>query len=187
MPRQLIKRYLPDPAKMKAHKSLRHMGDWLHDENLWHLNRRSVSGGVAAGLFWALIPIPAQMVAAALTAIWLRINFPISVVLVWITNPFTMPPIFYFNYLVGTWLLGKPDRVGEFHLSVEWMGNELANIWKPLYLGSLIVAAVAACLGYSLMRAYWRWYVIKRFQARPGNVISKFRRRSKRPGQLPPG
>ncbi|MCB1924733.1 MAG: DUF2062 domain-containing protein [Gammaproteobacteria bacterium] len=173
MPRHLIKRYTPDPAALKKHKYLRHLGAWLHDENLWHLNRRSVSGGVAAGLFWAMIPIPAQMVAAAFSAIVFRINLPISVALVWLTNPITMPPVFYFNYLVGTWLLGGPANIGEFHLSVEWITAELQAIWKPLYLGSLVVGILLGALGYGTMRLYWRWHVLKRFHARNGRQRRK--------------
>jgi len=166
MPRHLIKRYMPDPKVLRKHRHLRHLGALLHDENLWHLNRRSVAGGGACGLFWAMIPIPAQMVAAALSAIMFRINLPISVALVWLTNPLTMPPVFYFNYLVGTWLLGAPPNVGEFQLSVEWMASELTAIWKPLYLGSLVTGSLLACLGYAAMRMYWRWHVLRRFKIR---------------------
>ncbi len=168
MPRHLIKRYTPDPAALKKHKHLRHLGALLHDENLWHLNRRSVSGGVAAGLFWAMIPIPAQMVAAALTAIACRINLPISVALVWITNPITIPPVFYFNYLVGTWLLGAPADVGEFQLSAEWIMAEINAIWKPLCLGSVVIGILLGGIGYAAMRVYWRWHVLKRFRTRTG-------------------
>jgi len=166
MPRHLIKRYTPDPAVLKQHKHLRHLGTWLHDENLWHLNRRSVSGGVAAGLFWALIPMPMQMLAAAFTAVVCRINLPISVALVWLTNPLTMPPIFYFSYVVGTWLLGTPADAGEFQMSLEWIGAELNAIWKPLYLGGLVLGILLGILGYCVMRLYWRWHVIKRYKER---------------------
>ncbi len=166
MPRHLIKRYTPDPAALKRHRHLRHLGALLHDENLWHLNKRSVAGGVAAGLFWCMIPMPAQMVAAALSAIWLRINLPISVALVWLTNPLTIPPVFYFNYLVGTWLLGTPPDIGEFKLSVDWFTAEISRIWKPLYLGSFVLAVLLALLGYGTMRLYWRWHVMKRYRER---------------------
>ena len=166
MPRHLIKRYTPDPAVLKKHKHLRHLGAWLHDENLWHLNRRSVSGGVAAGLFWAMIPMPMQMLAAAFTAIVCRINLPISVALVWLTNPLTMPPIFYFSYVVGTWLLGKPADAGEFQMSLEWIGAELNAIWKPLYLGGLVLGILLGTLGYWVMRLYWRWHTIRRYKER---------------------
>ncbi|MCB1724157.1 MAG: DUF2062 domain-containing protein [Gammaproteobacteria bacterium] len=175
MPRHFIKRFTPDPATLKKHKHLRHLGTLLHDENLWHLNRRSVSGGVAVGLFWAMIPIPAQMVAAAFSAVLFRVNLPISVALVWLTNPLTMPPVFYLNYVVGTWLLGKPPAVGEFHLTLEWITNQIEVIWKPLFLGSIVLGLVLAVVGYGLMRLYWRWQVLRRFRSRGG-------RRS----QLPP-
>lgn len=166
MPRHLIKRYTPDPAVLKKHKYLRHLGTLLHDENLWHLNRRSVAGGVACGLFWAMIPLPSQMIAAALSAVVLRINLPISVALVWLTNPLTIPPVFYFNYKVGTWLLGTPPHVGEFQLSLEWIASEIGVIWKPLYVGSFVLAVPLAAIGYAAMRLYWRWHVLKRFRAR---------------------
>ena len=168
MPRHLIKRYTPDPAVLKKHKYLRHLGALLKDENLWHLNRRSVSGGVASGLFWSMIPIPSQMVASAVSAVVFRINLPIAVALVWITNPLTIPPMFYFNYKLGTWLLGSPANVNEFHLSVEWITQEIGLIWKPLLLGSLISGIVLGVLGYFTMRFYWRWHVVKRYRARNG-------------------
>jgi uncharacterized protein (DUF2062 family) len=173
MPRHIIKRYTPDPSVLKKHRHLRHLGTLLHDENLWHLNRRSVAGGVSAGLFWAMIPIPAQMVAAALSAIVFRINLPISVALVWLTNPITMPPVFYFNYVVGAWLLGAPPNVGEFQLSVEWIAAEINAIWRPLYFGSLILGTILAGLGYAVMRLYWRWHVLRRFRARTEKRAAK--------------
>ena len=166
MPRHLIKRYTPNAASVREHKYLKHLGSWLHDENLWHLNRRSVSGAVAAGLFWAMIPIPSQMVTSAITAIICRINLPISVGLVWLTNPFTMPPVFYFNYKIGTWLLGEPADIGEFQLSLEWIAAEIGAIWKPLYAGSFVTGVVLAIVGYLAMRGFWRWNVIKRYQDR---------------------
>lgn len=115
-----------------------------------------------------MIPIPIQMVTSAFSAIVFRINLPISVALVWITNPLTMPPVFYMNYLVGTWLLGTPARAGEFHLSVEWITSEIGAIWKPLYFGSFVLGVVFALLGYCAMRLYWRWHVLKRFRERRG-------------------
>jgi uncharacterized protein (DUF2062 family) len=166
MPRHLIKRFTPDAAKVRKHKYLKHLGSWLHDENLWHLNRRSVSGAVATGLFWAMIPMPSQMVAAAITAIFVRINLPISVALVWITNPITIPPMFYFNYRIGTWLLGERADIGTFRLSFDWLAAEIGAIWLPLYVGSFLTGTVLGVCGYLSMRLFWRWYVIRRHQAR---------------------
>lgn len=166
MPKHLIRRFMPDPEGLKKHKHLQMFAHLLHDPNLWHLNRKSVSGAIACGLFWAMIPIPMQMIASTLSAISLRLNLPISISLVWVTNPLTIPPVFYFNYLVGTWILGAPPDVGEFQMSVEWITKELGNIWMPLYFGSFIVAVIVAALGYIAIRLYWRWHVIHRYRKR---------------------
>jgi uncharacterized protein (DUF2062 family) len=48
------------------------------------------------GLFCAFIPVPFQMLLAAPSAIIFSANLPVSIALVWITNPITMPPIFFF-------------------------------------------------------------------------------------------
>jgi uncharacterized protein (DUF2062 family) len=166
MPKHIIRRFTPDRETIKNHKHLRMFGNLLHDSNLWHMNRRSVSGAFAVGLFWAFVPIPFQMVGAAATAIATRVNLPISVALVWITNPITIPPMFYSTYKFGAWILNEPPQELEFELSIEWMAQSLAGIWQPLLLGSLLCGVISAILGYLLMRGLWRWHIISNIQKR---------------------
>ena len=135
MAKKFVKRYMPDAHKIRHHRHLRFFGTLLHDPNLWHLNRHSVAGAMAVGLFWAFVPIPLQMIPAAALAIWFRVNLPISVALVWLTNPITMPPVFYFNYKLGTWILRRPVEdvtfpVSDvkFELSWTWVTHEWAWI-----------------------------------------------------------
>ncbi|WP_456403603.1 DUF2062 domain-containing protein [Thiolapillus sp.] len=141
-------------------------GRFLLDQNLWHLNRRSVSGAFAVGLFWAMIPIPFQMIAAAATAIPSRVNLPVSVALVWLSNPLTMPPIFYFNYLVGAWLLPHQKPLPDMEMSLEWFTSSMGEIWQPLYLGSVVVGVILSAVGYGVMRLYWRWHVVNQYKKR---------------------
>lgn len=176
MAKKLIRRYLPDPHKIRDHKHLRLFGTLLHDPNLWHLNRRSASGAFAIGLFMAFVPMPFQMIPAAGLAILLRVNLPIAVALVWITNPITMPPVFYFCYNLGAWLLDTPVHAVEFEISREWIGTELVRIWKPFLLGSFLVAAVSSALGYFGIRALWRWHVIRDWEKRKERRGLKTRR-----------
>lgn len=176
MAKKLIRRYLPDPHKIRDHKHLRLFGTLLHDPNLWHLNRRSASGAFAVGLFMAFVPMPFQMIPAAGAAILLRVNLPIAVALVWITNPITMPPVFYFCYNLGAWLLDTPVHAVEFEISREWIGTELVRIWKPFLLGSFLVAAVSSALGYFGIRALWRWHVIRDWEKRKERRGLKTRR-----------
>ncbi len=158
MPRRIFKRYMPNPDSIRHNPSLRFLGHLMHDPNLWHLNRHSVSRAMAIGLFWALIPMPMQMLAAAAVAIPLRGNLPISVGLVWLTNPLTMPPIFYCTYKFGALLMGLPPVEFPDDLSMEWFTNELLLLWKPLYLGSFVSACIAAVVAYFGTQWYWhRW------------------------------
>ncbi len=157
---------MPDRDKIRNHKHLKCFGTLLHDPNLWHLNRRSVSGAFALGLFCAFIPIPMQMLLAAALAIFLRVNLPISVTLVWITNPITIPPMYYFAYKVGAWILGEPTHELAFELSAEWLMGELGAIWQPFLLGCLILGLLSALMGFIAMRLFWRFHIIQYIKRR---------------------
>jgi len=154
-------------------KGLGFLGTMLHNPNIWHLNRHSVSKAFVIGLFWMSIPIPLQMLASALTAILFRANLPISVALVWISNPLTMPPIFYFNYLVGSFILGDEAQESlHFELSWHWIFNVLGELWLPLYLGSIVVGLVLGFISYLAVKLLWRHHVYKNWLARKRSKAS---------------
>lgn len=169
MPRKLIRKYMPDEAKLKENRHLGWLGKHLHEPNLWHLTRKSVSRAFLVGLFCAFLPIPAQMLVAAVLALFVRSNLPISVGLVWITNPITMPPIFYFAFVVGAWIMDLPSQDMAFEFSVDWLSSGLSHIWQPLLLGSVICGIVAGILGYLLMQAFWVWQVNRSWKRRRRN------------------
>lgn len=166
MPRRLLKRYMPSPERIKQNKSLRFMGTMLHDPNLWHLNRHSVARAMAVGLFVAMLPIPMQMLLSAVIAMPLRANLPISIGLVWLTNPVTMPAVFYIQYKIGSMLLGAPERSMPMELSLTWLTSEIHLIWQPLLLGAVLIGAVLAAVGYAGTMLYWRIWVGRNWQKR---------------------
>jgi uncharacterized protein (DUF2062 family) len=166
MPRRFFRRYAPSQDRIRNHRLLRLFGAWLQDPNLWHLNRRSVSGAFFLGLFWAFIPVPSQMLAAAATAIACRVNLPVSVGLVWATNPVTMPPIFYFAYRVGARVLGRTPQPIHFELTLESVGRNLGSIWEPLLIGCVICGVFFGLLGYGAVRLLWRWQIVRNLRRR---------------------
>ena len=153
--KKFFQRALPPITQIKSHPSLQFLGKRLHDPNLWHLNRRSLAGGTAIGLFSAFIPIPLQMVLAAMLAILFRVNLPLAVALVWITNPLTMPPVFYFAYVLGSILLSIPPQYLEFQFSSQWF---LATL-KPFLLGCIVLSIISALMGYWFIIWLWRLQV----------------------------
>ncbi|MCG6975429.1 MAG: DUF2062 domain-containing protein [Acidiferrobacterales bacterium] len=166
MARKFIKRYMPDVHIIRNHRHLKIFGRLLHDANLWHLNRHSVSTAFAIGLFMACMPTPFQMLPAALLAIWFRANLPISVTLVWVSNPVTMPPLFYFCYKLGNWILQTPPEPFTFAFTLEWFWQQFLHDWQPFLLGCVVVGAALGALGYGAIRALWRWQVVRAWQAR---------------------
>lgn len=156
MPKRFMKRYLPSPEKVRQMKSLSFLGDIIQEPNLWHINRHSVARAFLIGVWFCFIPMPFQMLASALFAVWFNANLPLAVALVWISNPITMPPIFYFNYKLGAWMLSRPLLDFEFSPSLAWISERLLDIGIPLYLGSLVVATVSACFAYLIIQLLWR-------------------------------
>lgn len=166
MPKKIIKRLMPDHQTIKNNKHLRIFGDLLHNANLWHLNRRSVSKAFAVGLFFAFMPVPFQMVLAAGFAIIVHANLPLSIALVWITNPLTMPAIFYFCYLVGTWVIGAPAGEFAFEASWQWLVDSVSTIGPAFIIGCGVLATVFAILGYMTINSLWRFSVAKEWRKR---------------------
>jgi uncharacterized protein (DUF2062 family) len=159
-----LKRIMPARRTILENRHLSVFGRLLHDPNLWHLNRRSASGAVAVGLFVMYLPPVGQMLIAAGAAIALRVNLPISVALVWITNPVTIPAMYYFSYRVGCWLLGTPAE----HLGVEFWTDWhhwLAAV-APLTVGSLACGIVCSAIGYLTVQSLWRWNLAREIRKR---------------------
>jgi len=163
-----LRRVTPTRDKLREHKHLRVFGKLLHDPNLWHLNRRSAAGAFAVGLFVMYLPPVGQMLVAAALAIAVRVNLPISVALVWITNPVTIPPMYYFAYLVGSWILGR--HIESFHMDYWLDWQHWLDIFAPLTVGCLVCGAVCSVTGYFAVQTIWRWSLMRQIQRRRGRL-----------------
>ena len=166
MARKLIKKYLPHPGTITENRWIKVLGPRLQDPGLWHVNRRSFSGAMAVGVFCAFMPIPFQMLLAAIAAVIFRVNILIAVPVVWISNPITIPPMFYFCYSVGAWFLGTETHDFLFELSFDWLLSEILDIWQPLLLGSLIVATISSICALIVAQLFWRYHIWTRIKIR---------------------
>ncbi|WOT03892.1 DUF2062 domain-containing protein [Shewanella youngdeokensis] len=168
MPKKFIERFMPKSETLRNHKNLRMFGDLLLKPNLWALNRRSAPGAFAVGLFVAWMPMPFQMVLAAALAIFFNVNLPVAVTLVWVTNPVTMPFMFYIAYMLGAKILGNQPQDFAFEASWRWVESSLSTIGPSLFTGCLVLGIAFALISYLLIKTLWKY-----------SVLFKWRRRNK--------
>jgi len=166
MPRSSFRRYLPDSHTLREHRALRPLRKWLQNPQIWHFHRRAVAGAAFIGLFVSFVPLPAHMLMAAAIAVVTRCNLPLAVGLVWINNPLTMGPIFFFAYKLGAWLLHTRLTVVEGGMSMDWLTERFSEIWRPLVLGSLVCGCVSGLIAYAVVRIAWRIKVVRSWNQR---------------------
>jgi uncharacterized protein (DUF2062 family) len=133
---------------------------------VWHLNRRSVAGGVAVGLFVSWIPVPLQMLLAAVLSAVLRVHVPVSVVMVWFTNPLTIAPLLYLAWRSGSMILGAPALAEPFAFTTNSILAGAGQAWPTLLAGMLFCASVTAVLGFGTTLLAWRIHATWRWKKR---------------------
>lgn len=155
MPRKLFKKMMPDPNWVRNHPNLRWLGARIGNPNLWHLSHRSVALAFLVGIFCAFLPMPFQMVVAAALAVVIGCNLALSVALVWISNPITMPAMLYFSYRVGVVILGVDTSDLQMEWNLDAIYGNFQIIWRPLILGSLFCGLSAGFIGFVCVRLLW--------------------------------
>lgn len=158
-----LRQWLPNPARIRARLGSGFLGRFLEHPNLWHINRRSIAAGVAVGMFCTFVLLPGQTALAALFALAFNANLPTAVLIVWVINPITMPPLLYLAYELGTAVLRLPEVAFEFEPSLAWLTSTAELIWQPLLLGCAVLAVTTATGGYFATRGLWRLYVVYRW------------------------
>lgn len=177
MAKKFLRKFLPHPDVVTQNRWIKLLGPRLQDPSLWHINRRSFSLAVALGMFCAFIPVPFQMPIAAVLAIWMRVNLLVAVPMVWISNPFTMGPIYYFCYRIGANLLNLEAKKIHFELTFDWLLTGFLRIWEPLLLGCFIVGAISALVSFLLVRILWHLHILAHIKERAERLHNRRRQR----------
>lgn len=145
----------------------------------------AIALGAAIGFFIAFTPtIGFQLVLAALLATLMKANRPAALIPVWITNPFTIPPIYAFTYQIGALFMTGPaegrvrirliqvvrglGRHEIYDLSSQF--REFARIgaemFVPMLIGGLLVGLLAGIIAYPIVLRLVRRYRAHRLLAR---------------------
>lgn len=135
----------------------------------------SIALGTSIGMFIGMTPtVGIQMILVLITAFLtrpcLRFNQVAAIVTVYISNPLTSVPIYWFNYKVGTLFIEGDLPPDAFSQILKYKGfNQwwdavvtlFVEIGAPLIVGSLVVASICGVLTYPAMR-----WLLKRVSSR---------------------
>lgn len=117
----------------RAYRALRHPRlrnrEWwqaithaLFERRLWMPCRDTVATGLSIGMFFAVMPLPLQMIFAGVVAMRFQSNVPIAMAACWLSNPLTNVPL----YLGQLWLGNRiADAAGLQLPEVQWFKNFL--------------------------------------------------------------
>lgn len=148
--------------RLLRHRHLRHREWWkpiaarLLDRRLWQPCRDSVAGGFSVGLFFAMMFMPGQTIAAAVVAARLRVNIPFAVGACFLTNPLTAPFIRLTQLRFGGWLdrtLGMPvPHLGEVDVRI---GEAVVHLNVSNFIvGFLLSGIILGLIAYPLVHLF---------------------------------
>ena len=157
--KETLKKYSPKRENL----NLGWLSKYLTSPELWKWNKRTIAKAFAIGLFCAFLPMPAHTLLAAILAVVFSANILLSMFMVWVNNPITMVPIYYFTYKLGASIIGI-EVDPEFEFSFGYLMNNVGATIIALWVGGLIVSTIAAILGYTTIILIYKYKALKRFK-----------------------
>jgi len=139
------------------------------------INRKSISRGVLIGLFIGFIPMPMQMLAVVAFIPFFKFNVPIAISMVWLSNPITMPFMYYMEYQTGNFILGS-EGLENVELTLDWFSNNWDSIMVPLYVGTAPYSIFVSLFMYYIIN--WLW--IQSVKGEKPHMFRKLRLKLKR-------
>ena len=126
----------------------------------------SIALGTAIGMFIGLTPTVGIQMILVMCVAWLtrnmfHFNRVAALITVYISNPVTVVPIYYFLYWTGHLLIGGDVKREQFAQLLEYDGFDgwwqaitglFVDIGSPLILGTCIVAPIGGLITYPIMR-----------------------------------
>lgn len=162
-----LRRWLPTAQTMEQTRGFAWLGHYLREHpRLWVLHRRGVALGVALGIGIGVFPLPLQMPAAMLAAVALRANVAAAAAATWLTNPFTMAPIWGLSAYLGSFVVPQQTVPTASPAMLQWAWNapqtwpaaiwEQVTSWGPaLLVGFPIAGAALGLTAYVLVYLGW--------------------------------
>ena len=157
--KEILKKYSPK----RENVNLGWLNKHLTDPELWKWNKKTIAKAFAIGFFCAFLPMPAHTHLVAILAVLFSANILLSILIVWVNNPITMVPIYYFTYKLGASIMGieiDPD----FEFSFGYLMYNFGAATIALWIGGIVVSIVSAILGYFSIITIYKYKAFKRIK-----------------------
>ena len=141
--------------------------------------------GMAIGILVAFTPtVGVQMLVAGFLSWLMRANKAVSVAVVWISNPATMIPIYWYCYRIGCAILAL-DPIGRhwwaelaapphgWWAAVKFYWSRFIEIAGPLWLGSFVVGSICGYVTYYAVYHAIRHYRLRRNHERRSTSLKR--------------
>lgn len=120
-----------------------------------------IATAFAVGVFMGISPFLGLHTVGVFFLAWLlRLNKLVAVAGVYITNPWTIVPIYTFCIWVGAKMVGMQNIIPTIdwqNLTMLTLFDELKHLIIPFFVGTIVVGSVAAVVSYVIIH----WAVVR--------------------------
>jgi uncharacterized protein (DUF2062 family) len=114
-----------------------------------------VAAAFAIGVFIGMSPLLGMHTILGLLIAWLfRLNRLITLVGVYVTNPWTIVPIYSFGTWFGAKLIGLDNIIPDIdwsHITLLGFLREFRPLLLPFLIGSTVIGIISAAVSYLLI------------------------------------
>lgn len=156
------------------------MGGWVYRRFIVRIlelddTPREIARGIAIGVFVAMTPtVGIQMITIALLCTIFQGNRLGGVAMAWISNPLTVVPIYWLDYVIGSIILRAPmigkeeiarvidlqssSLFGQFFEFLGNLGSLAVSGAGPMFLGGIILGIICAVPSYYIaLPLFTKW------------------------------
>ncbi|MDG2125965.1 MAG: DUF2062 domain-containing protein [Verrucomicrobiales bacterium] len=171
----------PRHRRAGAGRLRRWMGENVFEREMWRPCELTVARGIGLGLLVAVFPVPGQMFAGGLLAIFMTrrwdvtVNLPATIIGTWANNPVTFSPVLYAQMELGKWLI-------ELMGLPAWPTPAL-EVAQPVVLGVAVTAVLVPVIGFVAVIGLWD-LVLRYLSRRVATVDREEKGRKKSPADV---
>jgi len=150
--KKIYNKYAPKEHHLKNTLLHKILGERIFEPALWKPTKKGIIWAFTLGTFIAFTPtVGGQMIIAGLIAVFFRINIPVSLLTVWISNPLTIIFIYSLEIKIGMSILGNEFGFHKIH-SVE----EFFQYIIPLSIGGAVLSVSMGIIAYILVNIMFK-------------------------------